>query len=354
MVRPPRNPAQTAALASLLAPLLAIGVSVLSNAQKGDPSTDRIVTLAQGGITVLVIVIGFGAGVAALVMMAKYGRQGVLGRAITGLVLNVGFLALVAAGFLAAHHAVARQRASTQAFNAAMQQLDAQQGDLIDQAERAIEGEDVSQESAARLSNVGQSLRQQTQHMTGQDKAAAEILGRIMEQMGSHVEYHGKAVAALSEANVMDPSTATSAQVFDERISVMDEATQRNEAMDAFFAGIPASIERDLIASNFTPGDARAAAGKWAHGANLDTLKGLRDTDRRILRAMRELQVIWRDNLGVWQVAEDGGLMWPDTHAAVSDRVNMLFAEIDQAAAEQVALQQSMLEQAKARAQSGP
>jgi hypothetical protein len=87
--------ARQAAMYSLVAPLIAMGVSGFTReAVRGNPVGKMIV----GSTGILLIVSGFIFGVIALVRTRKCGREGIFAKAITGVCINGLFIALMLIG----------------------------------------------------------------------------------------------------------------------------------------------------------------------------------------------------------------------------------------------------------------
>lgn len=76
-----------AAQASLLAPLTAVGVSIVVNAGMGNQASP-LVKIITGSLCVLLIVLGFVFGIVALFGVRRHGKKGILGRAIAGIAIN--------------------------------------------------------------------------------------------------------------------------------------------------------------------------------------------------------------------------------------------------------------------------
>ena len=101
-VKPPPLPsshqkpfAAQAAQASLLAPLTAVGVSIVVNVGMGNQASP-LVKIITGSLCVLLIVLGFVFGIVALSGARRHGRKGILGRAIAGVCINGILIALMA------------------------------------------------------------------------------------------------------------------------------------------------------------------------------------------------------------------------------------------------------------------
>lgn len=106
-----------AAQASLLAPLTAVGVSIVVNAGMGNQATP-LVKIITGSLCVLLIVLGFVFGIVALFGVRRHGRKGIFGRAIAGVCVNgilIAFMAVSIPGFMqAAERAKERQRQNSE------------------------------------------------------------------------------------------------------------------------------------------------------------------------------------------------------------------------------------------------
>jgi len=91
-VSPPSNPfAKQAALFSFIAPFVSFGIGIF-----GQPVVrgNRMAAIILGCVSTLLILAGFVLGIIALFGMKKYGKKGILGRAIAGICIN-GFLILM-------------------------------------------------------------------------------------------------------------------------------------------------------------------------------------------------------------------------------------------------------------------
>lgn len=96
--------AAQAAQASLLAPLAAVGVSIVVNAGMGNQATP-LVKIITGSLCVLLIVLGFVFGIVALFGVRRHGKKGILGRAVAGICINgilIAFMAVSIPGFMKA------------------------------------------------------------------------------------------------------------------------------------------------------------------------------------------------------------------------------------------------------------
>jgi len=127
-VKPPPLPsskkpfAVQAAQASLLAPLTAFGLGIIVNVGMANQSSplSQIIT---GSLCVLLIVLGLVFGIVALFGVRRYGKKGILGRAIAGICINgilIAFMVISIPGFM---KAAARAKEMRQRQGAEQQQM---------------------------------------------------------------------------------------------------------------------------------------------------------------------------------------------------------------------------------------
>src|SRR5258706_4808032 len=89
------NKYQQMARASYIAPIIAFALGCLTRTTvEGHPMTGLII----GGVNIFLIIAGLCLAIIALSGMSKVGRDGVLGPAITGLVINVLIVTLLVVG----------------------------------------------------------------------------------------------------------------------------------------------------------------------------------------------------------------------------------------------------------------
>lgn len=109
--------AAQAAQASLLAPLVAVGMSIVVNAGLGNQATP-LVKIITGSLCVLLIVLGFVFGIVALLGVRRHGRKEILGRAVAGVCINGILIALMLVSIpsfmKAAERAKERQRQNSE------------------------------------------------------------------------------------------------------------------------------------------------------------------------------------------------------------------------------------------------
>jgi len=83
-----------AAQASLFAPLVAIGLSMVANVGMGSQATP-LARMIVGSVSSLFILLGFGLGIIALTGVRRHGKKEIFGRAIAGICINGILIALM-------------------------------------------------------------------------------------------------------------------------------------------------------------------------------------------------------------------------------------------------------------------
>lgn len=76
-----------AAQASLLAPLVTIGLSIIANVGMSNQATP-LARIIVGLVCVIFILLGFGLGIIALMGVRRHGKKEIFGRAIAGICIN--------------------------------------------------------------------------------------------------------------------------------------------------------------------------------------------------------------------------------------------------------------------------
>jgi hypothetical protein len=104
----PSKPSHTifhqVATASAVAPVIAIGLTMVSSAGRTgmDPQTQRSVSFMVGIASSIIILIGVICGIVALCGIPQHGKKGILGRALCGIIIPVLFAGLAIPNFIAA------------------------------------------------------------------------------------------------------------------------------------------------------------------------------------------------------------------------------------------------------------
>jgi hypothetical protein len=149
---PPKIPSERrnsifhqAATASAFAPLIAVGLTVLSSVGRTglDPQSQRPFALIVAIVSSIIILIGLICGTVALFGIPRYGKKGILAKALSGIIIPLLLSALAVPNFLAARaQALKRKQYQMSAegqIQAIADQINRQGKKMVDEATR-LEG----------------------------------------------------------------------------------------------------------------------------------------------------------------------------------------------------------------------
>lgn len=334
-----RNPAQTAALASLLAPGVGWILGVAFHSVRESTGGGPVLLFTYVGLLAVALAIGAIAAVTALVLSGRHGRKGVIGRALVGLVV-----CLVSVGFLASAFVTGLRRGQERKQLAAA--MDATNQGLDKVLERATEGEFVQAEGAEALGRMGDLVRKSAETFSEPDRSIMLGLADASDRAAKLMRDKEAATRPFLDAGGIDPTNLHSVGP-EERLVHARAALAAVDVYAKALRALPRDLEAALEARNVPgPRIAKTVQG-YAAGANLDLVGEVTRTDREFLEAavaMFELLVATR---GTWQVENGTGtLIFRDTDAM--ERYNELGRKAKAAGEEQLRLQKDLL--AKRRA----
>src|SRR6266516_97196 len=135
-----------AAMASVFAPLIAIGLTIVSSAGRTnlDPQSQRPVAFMVGIVNSIIILIGLICGVVALFGIRNHGKKGILGKALCGIIIPLLLAGLAIPNFMAARSQAIKNKQNRMSVEDRVRdladQLNKQQGKkMIDEVTR-LEG----------------------------------------------------------------------------------------------------------------------------------------------------------------------------------------------------------------------
>lgn len=133
-------------MASVFAPLIAIGLTIVSSAGRTnlDPQSQRPVAFMVGIVNSIIILIGLICGVVALFGIRNHGKKGILGKALCGIIIPLLLAGLAIPNFMAARSQAIKNKQNRMSVEDRVRdladQLNKQQGKkMIDEVTR-LEG----------------------------------------------------------------------------------------------------------------------------------------------------------------------------------------------------------------------
>jgi hypothetical protein len=143
--KPQKSFYHQAATASAFAPLIAIGLNIASSAGRtgADPQSQRTVAFIVGIVGTVILVIGLICGIVALFGIGNHGTNGILGKALFGIIIPLLCTALLIPSFMAARsralHSKQNQPSVEQQLRVVVNEINKQGNRMIDEVTR-LEG----------------------------------------------------------------------------------------------------------------------------------------------------------------------------------------------------------------------
>jgi hypothetical protein len=330
------NPAQTAALASLVAPLVVMFLNAATTAAKGQLE-GKLVAIAIFGLNMVALAIGVIAAITALILIAKYGAERVLVRAILGLVLCGGILAGSGIAFMQGFR-------NAQERNRLDAELDESTDSMQALLERAAKGQDVGQEGVASLANMANILRKSGQAAKEPEKSVLLSLADVTESAVAAMQAKDAATRAFIDAGGISPNGLTSREAIAARIELARNARTVIDQFEGTMGELPAQLQK-LMADRQVPADRAAkTSGDYVKSFNLPMIVELCRVQRGVFDGAIELLGLLDSSFGRWSMNADN-LQFQD--GDLVERYNEVLGRVQAGAAEESKIQQRIADSRK-------
>jgi len=251
---PPRNQKsfpQQIALASLLAPLLAVLVSVVARAASQGEEPLRAVKLLSGGVGVLLVLTGLVLAIVALCCVSRHGSRGILGRGLAGLAIN-GLLVLAlgsgfARGFASGVGRVAKSRQAVRDVQSASDDVQKSLRESYD-PEKGITNID-----SHRLDRLTSELEGASEKLSGDDALVMQAIASYLAGLQKQMKLYESAVTAFTDAGVLDLATLTEKAQIEPRREIIRRLLVANAALKTAIMESETTVRTNLVALRIPP-----------------------------------------------------------------------------------------------------
>jgi hypothetical protein len=340
--------AHNAALASLLAPLLFIllvitlGVVVTTNS--ASPQTAHALGMITGGSSVVLLMVGIGSGIAALCGIPRYGKQGILGRSITGLVVNGLLVVVCVAGMVVTLQKATKKR---QAQKESAEGLRNAANELQDDFRKSYDPEKGITNiagSSERLDRYGKKIADASRNLSGDDATVMQTMSTYLKDFQVILKKYEDAAKKYASGEVLDVSNLRSKDEIEPRREIVRELMSANTELKQYMANSEKTIRASLEKGNVSPSMIEATLQGYRSKAAARTKLNLqvRDCDQRIcdgaLGALNVIESEW----GRWTYnAKKNQINFSSDEAR--EAYNKFIDEIGTAGKEQVEIQGRMV-----------
>jgi hypothetical protein len=293
--KPGRNAAQSAALASLLAPLL----SFIMNAGLRESSKETpAVAVVQVAGTLILLAIGLVAGIVALALIGRHGSQGVVGRALAGiLICGLGFGVLV----FAVVEGLQKGRQSARAAAEITRLTESHRRENEQLLQRSIAGEDVNSKILGSTDRLAEEMRQSAASMPESERAITAALAETVEGIGREFRKKDQPFAALRAAGGVSPSGLTSPQAIRDRLALVEQCEQANRALLAAIPTWPDQLRQRLRARNVAADRVERVVAGFTKEFRADLITAIHGDDGEMVTQMRVVLIVLQGSYGRWR-----------------------------------------------------
>lgn len=332
---------QQAALASLLAPLLAILVTTASRAAtQGSQTPPRAVLLITGGVCALLILTGFVLAIVALCTIPRHGRKGILGRGIAGLIVNSLMVLLGAFAFAGGMQRGMKSRQTTRELENTVQDMQTSLRQSYDPEQGITNlGAGVDQ-----LDRLGNQMQDASQNLTGEEAVVMQTMANYLKQLQVVAKKYETTGEKFQAAEVLNAGTLTNKSQIEPRREIVRQLLSANAELKRAIMDSEKVIRSELAKVRIAPATIENVIKGFNSKAapRHSLIRRIRDCDQRIgdatLGALDLFETQWRK----WSYEPTANEL-----AFESDEANEAYGEfldqINTASEEQIKLQGQLL-----------
>ena len=341
---------RVAAIASLAGPGVAVAINVSTIAARAqlEGETRRWFSLIVGAISCLLILVSLVLAIIALFTTRRFGRQGVFGPALGGLITNLILVMLALLSIPALNKAKARAKASAEAQQAMRE--------LQEESKKELRGEKQAQPLSERLGKAQRAMEGLAAQSGGERARALKASGQYLQRMQQVTKAYSDDLKDLQENRVLDVSRVEDKQQLDGRKEIVRKFMNSNEQFRNFSSNSANIYQEELEKANVSRSTLmnELAAFLNSSGKTRPMVLAIRETDRRIGSAMLGALDLLEEHWGKWTYnSEKARVLFAGTNTLA--RYNAFMREINAAAAEQKRLQQQLAQAGQAGTQqAGP
>ena len=191
--------------------------------------------------------------------------------------------------------------------------LEAQKANQSDLLDRAIAGEDVTDESLDQFDQSMQNLEQLSNESRGQQARVFTILSEVMKRLEQPFLSYSDSVNQLFDAGSIDPATLGSPEAIVERLRMVEDFAAANERLAIVYASLEADLRTKLRADKLDDDMIDFIVRNWKQGARPDLIAKIRQTDRDLAVSLRGILNTLAEAEGQWSLGGELVVIEDDT-----------------------------------------
>ena len=298
-----------------------------------------MIYVGLGFLLPLICLISIVFAVIALTGVSRYGREGILRRSLSGLVLSAVLLAIWGMGFVHGFQtAMQKRRAANPIIEAVTEQQDHLKKEF---AQKGAIGPDDNKDVVKKMRAIVDSA---SHDLTGDDVLVAKAGSVYLDKLQAlHANYTAAAQALKSQA-VLSMSGVSQREQLAGKKETVDKFMSANEKLMAFFTKAEDILRGEMVRLKLPPAKIESELKNYRRTAgdqNFLILK-IRMTDQQIGTAMLGMLDALDANWGNWKYSpEKKNVIFQNT--SVVAKYNEFFRNMKAASAEQAQLQAQLV-----------
>ena len=329
---------QQLALGSLVAPLLAILVSVAVRASSQGAEPLRGVKMLAGGVGALFILVGFALAIVALCGMSRHGPRGILGRSVAGLVVNGAMVAFLLSGFVSGFKdGFGRGLQSRQA----VRDIQSASKDLQQGLRESYDPEKgITNLDAGRLDRLTAEMKNASGKMSGNDALIMQAMSSYLAGLQKCLKQYETAVTEFTGGGVLGLENLTDKSQIEPRRAIVHRFLEANATLKQAITNSEQTIRTSLVKAGVPSATIETVIRSFnAKAAPRQSLTvQIRECDRRMgdaaLGALDLLEAQW----GRWRYAAAANEV-TFTDSQDNEAYGEFLTEMNAAAEKQIKLQ---------------
>jgi len=329
-----RSFAHSAAVVSVAAPFMVILLNAVGKSHSATAGPPKLVLPL---ICAALILAGFTCALIALCNISRFGRRGLLGRGLAGLIINGIFVAAMTTGFL---HGFAK---GVQARQRAKRQITTAVDDVGKSLRKNFDPDNgITNIDFAAAEKFRRELDRAATNLDPETARVAKVSSAYVARMESAGKKLQETLAAMTAAKILDMSTVSSAKDLQDRRVIVTRYLTDTEGVKMLVTNASAFYRSELLKLGASPGRVenfiRDIELRGAEQRRL--LLEIRDSDIAMAQSMLSLLQLLENSWGNWS-AEGAVVRFEDSSQLRA--YNHLVEQLQSAGKSQVAAQRQLV-----------
>ena len=285
------------ALASLLAPGLALALSAAIRAANANAEPARATQMILGSVSLLLIGSGFVFAIVALASIPRHGSRGVLGRGIAGLILNGVFLALLLVGIILGVSRSAKIRQANKDIKAVAEDVSQSLRESYD-PEKGVTNLD-----SAKLDRLAREYKNAAGKMSGDEAVVMKANADYLAAAQKKFKTYQVALKAFTEAEVLDLATLTEKTQIQARREIVRRFLEANTGFEVALRDAEKIIRANLVKARLEASKIEKAMQAYnsSAGPQRSVTLQIRECDRQIGESVLAVLELLESQWGQWR-----------------------------------------------------